>query len=104
MKYTTRILMLTLTLLPMLAAAQMQTDTKLQSRVPFDFMIGSKTIPAGQLIVQPAGPCAGTLILRNWAAKVNMLSSVTRAETKSPAAANVLVFHKYGQRYLSPQP
>ncbi len=83
MKYTTRILMLTLTLLPMLAAAQMQTDTKLQSQVPFDFMIGSKTIPAGQLIVEPAIPGASTLILRNWAAKVNMLSTVTRAETKS---------------------
>lgn len=100
MKYTTRILMLTLTLLPMLAAAQMQTDTKLQSQVPFDFMIGSKTIPAGQLIVEPAIPGASTLILRNWAAKVNMLSTVTRAETKSAAASNVLVFHKYGHRYF----
>jgi hypothetical protein len=92
--------MLTLTLMPMLAAAQMQQDTKLQARVPFDFMIGSRTVPAGQLIVQSATPGAGTLALRNWAAKVNMLSTVTRTEMKTPAANNVLVFHKYGHRYF----
>ena len=100
MKNTTRILMLTLTLLPMLAVAQMRSDTKLQSQVPFDFMIGSKTVPAGQLIVQPANPGASILTLRNWAGKVNMLSTVTRAEMKQPAAENVLVFHKYGHRYF----
>jgi len=47
MKYLTRFLMLTLTLLPMLAAAQIEGDNKLRAQVPFDFVIGSRSVFAG---------------------------------------------------------
>jgi hypothetical protein len=100
MKYMTRILMLTLTLLPMLAAAQMQPDTKIVAQVPFDFVIGSKVVPAGQFSVQSAAPGAVTLAMRNWNAKINMVANPTRVESKKPAATNALVFHKYGHRYF----
>ena len=100
MKYTTRFLMLTLTLLPMLAAAQLQGDTKIQAQVPFDFAIGSKIVPAGELTLQRAAPGAGALALRNQKAKVNFFAGVIRVETKKPAATTALVFHKYGHRYF----
>ncbi len=100
MKYATRFLMLTLTLLPMLAAAQIQDDSRLKAQVPFDFMIGSKTIPAGQVILQPAAPGVSALAMRNVEARVSLLANPTRVDTRKPAATSELVFHKYGHRYF----
>ena len=100
MKYATRFLMLTLTLLPMLAAAQIEGDTKLQAQVPFAFMVGSKIVPAGQLTLQRATPGSAALAMRNQEAKVNMFANFNRVESKKPAATSALVFHKYGQRYF----
>lgn len=101
MKYMTRILMLTLTLLPMLAAAQTPLgDTKIVAQVPFEFAIGSKIVPAGQLVVQRIAPGNDTLTMRNRDAKLNTFASPTRVESKRPAATNALVFHKYGNRYF----
>ena len=100
MKHMTRILTLTLTLLPLLAAAQMQSDTKIVAQVPFDFIIGSKVVPAGQIIVQSAAPSARTLAMRNQRAKINLMANPTRAESKKPATKTALVFHKYGNRYF----
>jgi hypothetical protein len=100
MKYATRFLMLTLSLLPMLAAAQIQPDTKIQAQVPFDFVIGTKVVPAGQFSVQSAAPGAITLAMRNPDAKINMVANPIRVESKQPAPTNALVFHKYGHRYF----
>ena len=100
MKYMTRFLTLTLTLLPMMAAAQIEGDNKIQAKVPFDFMVGSKIVPAGQLTVQQAAPGAAALAMRNQEARVNLLANFNRVEAKNPAATNALVFHKYGHRYF----
>jgi len=101
MKFATRFLMLTLSLLPMMASAQMESDHKIQAQVPFDFVIGSRSIPAGQLTVERAS--TGALALRNREAKVNLFTPVMRGETKKPAANTALVFHQYGQRYFLSQ-
>ena len=105
MKYMTRILMMamTLTLLPMMAAAQMQPDAKLVAQVPFDFMIGGKTVPAGQFSVQRAAPGSIALAMRNRDAKVSVVTNAARDERKTPAAANTLVFNKYGHHYFLSQ-
>jgi hypothetical protein len=103
MKYMTRILMLTLTLLPMMAAAQMQPGTKLVAQVPFDFMIGGKTVPAGTLSIQRVSPGSATLSMRNRDANVNIFCGAAHDESKTPAAASILVFNQYGHRYFLSQ-
>jgi hypothetical protein len=100
MKYATRFLMLTVTLLPMLAAAQIQGNTRLKAQVPFDFMIGSKTVPAGPIILEAVAPGTHALAMRNVQARVNLFANPTRVETRKPAATSELVFHKYGHRYF----
>ncbi len=100
MKYLTRFLMLTLTLLPMLAAAQIEGDNKLQAQVPFDFVIGSRSVPAGQLTVATAIPGSTVLAMRNREAKVNLFAGAIRVDAKQPAATTALVFHQYGHRYF----
>jgi hypothetical protein len=104
MKNMTRILVtMTLTLLPMLAAAQLQPDTKLVAQVPFDFMIGGKAVPAGTLSIQRAVPGSATLSMRNRDANVNIFCGAAQDESKTPAAANTLVFNKYGHHYFLAQ-
>jgi len=100
MKYTIRILMLTMTLLPMMAAAQIQSNRKIQAKIPFDFVIGSKTIPTGQVTVQRISLIEGTLVLRNSDANVSMVANFNRVEANTPSATTSLVFHKYGHRYF----
>jgi hypothetical protein len=100
MKYLTRFLMLTLTLLPMLAAAQIEGDNKLRAQVPFDFVIGSRSVPAGQLTVATAAPGSNVLAMRNRDAKVNLFAGAIRVEAKSPATTTALVFHQYGHHYF----
>ena len=100
MKYATRFLMLTLTLLPMMAAAQIEGDSKMRAQVPFDFVIGSRSVPAGQLTVTTAGPGSSVLAMRNREAKVNLFAGTMRVDAKQPAATTELVFHKYGHRYF----
>ena len=100
MKYTTRILMLTLTLLPMLAAAQMPSETKIVVQVPFDFVIGSTIVPAGQLTVQRLALEKDVLTMHNRDSKLNIFANSSRIETKEPSATTALVFHKYGNRYF----
>ena len=100
MKYTIRILLLTMTLLPMMAAAQIQSDGKLKAKVPFDFVIGSKIVPTGELTVQRAALINGPLVLCNREAKTNVIANFNRVEAKTPATTNALVFHQYGHRYF----
>jgi hypothetical protein len=48
MKFATRILALTVTLLPILAAAQLGSSDKIVFQVPFQFTVANKVVPAGQ--------------------------------------------------------
>ncbi len=100
MKYTIRILTLTMALLPLMAAAQIPSSGKLKANVPFDFVMGSKVIPTGQLTLQRATPINDTLVLANPEAKVSMIAKFNSVEAKTPATTTALVFHKYGHRYF----
>src|SRR5258708_8872442 len=54
MKYATRMLVLALTMLPLLATAQLTGSQKIVAQVPFGFVVGSKVVPSGEWIVQRA--------------------------------------------------
>ncbi len=100
MKYATRILALTLTMLPLLAAAQLASGEKIVAQVPFEFVLGNKTLPAGEWTVQRVSMDSTMLVLRNTDASVAMLSRPTLAEAKKAAGNYALVFHKYGNSYF----
>lgn len=100
MKRATRMFALTLTLLPMLAVAQMKSSDKLVAHVPFQFRVGEKAIPAGDCIVESAAPGGRVLAFLNIAAKTSALVSAMPEPTKDANAGYSLVFHKYGNRYF----
>jgi hypothetical protein len=100
MKYATRMLVLALTMLPMLATAQLGSSQKIVVQVPFEFLVGSKVVPSGEWIVQPATVNSNSLMIRNNGAAVGMFSAASLLDAKEIAGNYALVFHKYGNSYF----
>ena len=98
MKRAIQMFALTLTLLPILAAAQLGANGKLTARVPFEFRAGNKVIPAGDCSLQADG---NVFTIHNVAAKktVVVLAMRENQPTGNPAGY-ALLFHKYGDRYF----
>ena len=100
MKYATRIFALALTTLPLLAAAQLTSNERIAAKVPFEFVLGNKVVPAGDWTVQSATMNSGVLQIRNIAAGVTMLTVPLPAASKKISKDYTLVFHKYGNNYF----
>jgi hypothetical protein len=100
MKYATRMLVLALTMLPMLATAQLGSSQKIVVQVPFEFVVGSKVVPSGEWIVQPASVDTNSLMIRNIGAAVGMFSAASLRDAKEVAGNYALVFHRYGNSYF----
>jgi hypothetical protein len=91
---------LMLTMVPMLASAQLRSSDKVVAKVPFQFVVANKPVPAGQWTVQAATDGARVVAIRNGDAKLSLFSTLSSTETSKAAAAPALVFHKYGDRYF----
>ncbi|MGC1448770.1 MAG: hypothetical protein WA830_01915 [Candidatus Sulfotelmatobacter sp.] len=100
MKYATRMLVLALTMLPVLATAQLGSSQKIVVQVPFEFVVGSKVVPSGEWIIQPASVAPDSLMIRNNGAAVGMFSAASLLDAKEIAGNYALVFHKYGNSYF----
>lgn len=97
MKYT-KVIVLALTMLPLLAAAQLPAREKVAAKIPFDFVVAGKVIPAGNCLIQ-LSPASDTLLVQNLQAKTGSFSS---AHWNREAASDSysLVFNQYGNRYF----
>jgi hypothetical protein len=100
MKYATRMLAIAVTMLPLLATAQLSRDTKLDTQVPFQFLVGNKLIPAGECIVQSIGVGESLVAIHGTETKFSLFSMVTNAERQSGKNVNALIFHRYGNVYF----
>jgi hypothetical protein len=99
MNFATKMLAIAVTSLPLLAAAQLGQSEKLVANVPFQFRVGQKLIPAGQVVVQRGNTFGSALLVSNWEAKASQYV-LPRAQDKDKKRTNTLVFHKYGDRYF----
>jgi hypothetical protein len=100
MNYATRMFALTLTLLPMLAVAQLKSNDKLVAHVPFQFKVGDKAMPAGECIVESSTLNRGTLMIFNVAAKKSAMVLAMPERPTEGTGAYALVFHRYRDRYF----
>jgi hypothetical protein len=100
MKYATRMLAIVITLMPLLASAQLGSSDRLVANVPFQFRAGKMLIPAGECAVQRANMHSRTLVIGNWGAKVGLFANPSIAEAAEISSTNAMVFHKYGDRYF----
>ena len=100
MKSAKLMVALMITVVPMLASAQLKNSDKIVVRVPFQFIVANKPVPAGQWSVQVATADDRTVMIRNGDAKLNRFANIYESEASQAATAPSLVFHKYGDRYF----
>lgn len=100
MKHVKWISTLMLLCIPLIAAAQVQTAGKLAAQVPFKFVVGNVTVPAGEVTLQRADQKGWVLAVCNPDVKLSTYSFAVPGESKKLAATSALVFRKYGDRYF----
>jgi hypothetical protein len=88
-----------LTALFMAAAAHAQ-QTNVKATVPFDFVVGNRSYPAGEYSVKTIGEGEKTLRIDNTqSGKAEMVRSNTCAQL-NPSDMTKLVFHRVGDNYF----
>src|ERR1700678_1558414 len=100
MKQVNWIIVLTLVVLSGMAAAQLDSGTRIVTQVPFEFVVANKIVPAGQCVVQVATMNGNTLLIRNADSKVALFSPSSQTVGKQEASHYALVFERYGDRYF----
>ena len=99
MKTTTLAVLSISALVVALAVPMLAQTMRLTADIPFEFMVGGKTLPAGDYSINSE---PGLVRLVSVAEHASALSIARSAWVKGtdPAAATKLVFHRYGDRYF----
>src|ERR1700688_3670589 len=100
MKHANWLVAVALVVLSGMAAAQLNSSTRVVAQVPFEFMVANKIVPAGECEVQAFTMDGQTLVIRNAEAKVGLFSRSSQAEGKQNASNYAMVFKHYGDRYF----
>lgn len=83
-----------------MAAAQLQSNSRIVAQVPFEFVAANHVVPTGEWSVKVATMDGSTLAISNTGAKMGLFSMAIRDEAKEGAAHYALVFNQYGDRYF----
>ncbi len=75
-------------------------SARVKAAVPFDFIVGNATLPAGEYTIEPLG---AALSIRDADQKPKSLIMSNRCESLDPSDTTKLVFHRYGNRYFLAQ-
>ena len=89
----------------MAVAAQAQTSgrTQLIANIPFQFNVGTKTLPAGEYSVRQVNPdSGGALLLSSRDGNASVMIQVDSVIGKAQETAK-LTFHRYGNKYFFAQ-
>jgi hypothetical protein len=100
MKHANWLVVVTLVVLSGMASAQLSSDARMVSQVPFEFVVANKIVPAGECVVRVATMDGNTLMISNVGSKVSLFSPSSRTEAKQGAPRYALVFKQYGDRYF----
>lgn len=102
MKHAARMMLAVMvTMVPLLASAQLEMNGKMTTNVPFEFRAGNKLVPAGQCTVQRSGWSGQTLLIRNFDAKVTLYTMALVGDVKKGAGnETAMIFRKYGDQYF----
>jgi hypothetical protein len=100
MKRANWLVVMTLVAFSGMAAAQLNSSSKIVAQMPFEFMVANNIVPAGECDVRVATMDGETLTIRNAGTKVSLFSFSSQTEDKQAAPDYALVFKKYGDRYF----
>jgi hypothetical protein len=85
----------------LVAGSAIAQTMHLRANVPFNFTVGSKTLPAGAYEIQNISSSgANTLLLQAREGNASMIVGSNAAETLKGANKTKLVFNQYGTQYF----
>ena len=96
MKRNTAIAFLAIANLAMAGTSFAQSNG-VQAKVPFEFSVGNRVLPAGTYTIKEASD--HMIVIRNHDQSIAMLSLVQEDSNSSPKAGT-LKFHRYGSQYF----
>ncbi len=77
-------------------------NQRLTASIPFEFMAGNKTLPAGEYVVRQMNGSSRVLHLRSKDGRANAMVQVIPVTGGAQKNAK-LIFHRYGNRYFFAQ-
>jgi len=81
-------------------SAQAQSAKKVSAAVPFEFIVGDKTLSAGEYTLKSTTSPENGLIIQRASGKSAAMRLTFPIEPGSNERNAKLVFHRYGQRYF----
>jgi hypothetical protein len=108
-KVINRLTMLSLvsmfTLCAAVSSANAQLSTPIRAKIPFDFNVGDKKLPAGKYTFSRLSGFSDTktMLVSNVDASTRVFQSTFAAQVLTPKNESTLVFHKYGDQYFLEQ-
>jgi hypothetical protein len=80
-----------------------QAQDGMAVNVPFDFVAGGKTLPAGEYIVKISAPTRAMILISRKDATTSAFINTNPAVSLAPQAESKLVFNRYGDSYFLSQ-
>ncbi len=100
MKHAIWLVAVALMVLSGMAAAQLNSGSKIVAQVPFEFVVANKIIPAGEWAVRLAIRDGNILDISNADTNAGVFWASSRTEAKQPSSHYALVFDQYGDHYF----
>ena len=87
------------------ASANAQLSNPIRAKIPFDFSVGNKKLPAGEYTFSRlSGFSDNTVVsVSSSDASAHVFQSTFAAHVLTPKNESTLVFHKYGDQYFLEQ-
>src|SRR6266576_260382 len=80
-----------------------RADEPMLVNIPFAFVAGNATLPAGEYRVEKLNGNSAVLLIHCWDANAAALVITHAAQAKEPQSESKLVFNRYGNRYFLSQ-
>jgi len=87
------------------ASANAQLSNPIRAKIPFDFNVGDKKLPAGEYTFSRLSGLSDNKVMSvsNVDARTHVFQSTFGAQVLTPKNDSTLVFHKYGDQYFLEQ-
>jgi hypothetical protein len=82
------------------AFAQIASDQTLGANIPFSFILGKTTLPAGHYTIQSVGNSGKAVLIRGSYRQSGIFLLAIDTESTQPSAQSSLTFNKYGNQYF----
>ena len=93
-------LLLTVAFATAVASVNAQSTQRVSAHIPFDFIAGDKTLPAGEYIANSTDGSGSALRIQNATTGEGAFRLSNSIEPRRNKTEARMVFHKYGQTYF----